>query len=653
MIALQKAVSQITVPQKSITPRRRVLATWIVALVPLSAAHAQAIVDQPAVNQPAVIVTGVRHAQTVDDSLASVTVIDRSAIEKSPEVDLISLLAQQAGVDVSRTGGAGQSSTVFLRGANSNQTLILIDGIRVASATNSVFDFANLPLDQIERIEIVRGPRAAFWGSDAIGGVIQIFTRKPDALSVRAEVGSYGLRGGEVSFGTPANSDSYLGVTAGDERQRGFSATNPSSCSGPNDPFCAFNPDNDGYRNRHASVRGSTPLGTQTLGIAAIYTNGNVMFDSGLTVGRDPTSSNARNTSGGATLSGPLAVHWSQSLTIGGADNDITTPVFGSETSSHRASLDWVNTLDAIAGGIFTFGGNWQHESGTSISGFSVLPGGIEYAKTQTNAAGFVGYDATFGSQQIELALRHDHNSQFGGATTGTVAWGFKLNDETRLRASWGQGFRAPSFDELYSPGFGTPPFAFFAGNSALQPERSQSVEAGLEFKPSTANTFNLSAWRTRVSNLIAFDGPNFDAVNISRAALDGIELSYRYNSGPWSAGASATVQNPRTEDTGEQLLRRPKRKLAADLRYDFGYGLDLSVDGLAASVRKDFPNGNFDGDLHPYALLNLAAGWNFHPGWRLEARLGNLFDEHYELAHGYNTPGRNGQLTVTWQPRP
>jgi vitamin B12 transporter len=639
-------VSQKTDPRKSITLRRRVLATWIVALVPLSAAHAQAIADQPTVNQPAVIVTGVRHAQTVDDSLASVTVIDRSEIEKSPEADLISLLAQQAGVDVSRTGGAGQSSTVFLRGANSNQTLILIDGIRVASATNSVFDFANLPLDQIERIEIVRGPRAAFWGSDAIGGVIQIFTRKPDALSMRAEGGSYGLRGGELSFGTPTNGDSHLGVTAGDERQRGFSATRPD----PGNPFSSFNPDDDGYRNRNASIRGSTPLGTQTLGIAAIYTNGNVMFDSGPTVGRDPTSSNARNTSGGATLSGPLAAHWSQSLTIGGADNDITTPVFGSETSSHRASLDWVNTLDAIAGGVFTFGSNWQQESGTSISGFSINPGGVEYSRSQTNAAGFVGYDATFGSQQIELALRHDHNSQFGGATTGNVAWGFKLNEQTRLRASWGQGFRAPSFDELYSPGFGTPPFAFFAGNSALQPERSQSVEAGLEFKPASAHTFNISAWRTRVSNLITFGGPNdpnFDAINIARAAFDGVELSYRYGRGPWSAGASATVQNPRDQDTGEQLLRRPKRKLAADLHYDFGNGVDLSVDGLAASARADFGGV----ELHSYALLNLAAGWNFQPGWRLEARLGNLFDEHYELAQGYNTAGRNLQVTLAWRP--
>ena len=210
------------------------------------------------------------------------------------------------------------------------------------------------------------------------------------------------------------------------------------------------------------------------------------------------------------------------------------------------------------------------------------------------------------------------------------------------MRASWGQGFRAPSFDELYSPGF----FGEFAGNPLLQPERSQSVEAGLEFKPSAANAFTLSAWRTRVSDLIDFDGPNFDAENIARADLDSTELSYRYTNGPWSAGSSITVQDPRDADTGELLLRRPKDKLAADLRYDFGNGVDVSVDGLAASVRQDF-----DGPLHGYGLLDLAAGWNFHPGWRAQLRLNNLFDEHYELADGYNTPGRNAQLTLTWQP--
>jgi vitamin B12 transporter len=612
-------------------PRRGALAAAIVSILPLAAAHADAPDDLHGI-----VVTGVRHAQTVDDSLASVTLITRADIEKSPAVDLISLLAQQAGVDVSRTGGAGQSSTVFLRGANSNQTLILIDGVRVAASTNSVFDFANLPLDQIDRIEIVRGPRAAFWGSDAIGGVIQIFTRNPDGASLRADAGSYGLRGGSASFGTPADSEGHFGATVGVNRQRGFSATNAGPCAV--DPFCSFNPDDDGYHNRNASLRGSIALGTQTLAITALHTDGDAMFDAGPTVGPDPTRSNARNDSGGVTWSGPVTSEWSQSLTIGGARNTIATPIFGSRTISHRTTVDWVNTIANVGDGTLTLGGNWQRERGTSMEF-----GGTDYARATTNAAGFAGYDAKFGTQQIELAIRQDHNSQFGGATTGTAAWGWQIDPQWRMRASWGQGFRAPSFDELYSPGF----FGLFAGNAHLHPEHSQSFEAGLEFKPAEAHAFKLSAWRTRVRDLIAFDGPNFDAVNIARANLDGAELSYRYASGSWSAGGSITAQNPRDADSGDRLLRRPRRKLAADAHYDFGNGLDVSVDGLTASSRADFGGVRLGG----YTVLNLAAGWSFHPGWRAELRAGNLFDKGYALADGYNTPGRNAQISLIWRP--
>ncbi|HTD27881.1 MAG TPA: TonB-dependent receptor, partial [Xanthomonadaceae bacterium] len=570
-----------------------------------------------------------RHAQTVDDSLASVTIITREDIEKSPQVDVIDLLAQQAGIDISRTGGPGQSSTVFLRGANSNQTLVLIDGIRVASVSNGTFDFANIPLDQIERIEIVRGPRAAFWGSDAIGGVIQIFTRDPKPLEVRADGGSYGLRAGEVSVGTPADGDTRLGLTLGDERVTGFPAENP----GADGFYAPTDARNDGFRNRNVSLHGSVPLGSQLLSLSAISTDAYVDFAGN---GTPDAASTTRNTSGGLSLTGPVVAHWSQSLTVGGANEDLDTPVFDSVTKSQRTTVDWVNTIDAIAGGAFSFGGNWQHENGTTTD---------DYDKMQTNTAGFVGYDGTFGSQLVELAVRRDQNSQFGGATTGNAAWGWQINHETKLRLSWGQGFDAPSFDELYSPGF----FGEFAGNVNLRPEHSQSFEAGLDFKPSATQTFNISAWRTRVNNLIDFDGPNFDAENIARADLDGVELSYRYNVGHWSAGTSVTLQNARDADTGEQLLRRPKRKLAADLRYDFGNGVDVSVDGLAASMRKDFPYGTFNGNLGSYALLNLAAGWKFAPQWRLEARLGNLFDKNYALAEGYNTPGRNGLLSVIW----
>ncbi|MBS0462185.1 MAG: TonB-dependent receptor [Proteobacteria bacterium] len=610
----------------NVFPRRRALAVAVASII----VSASALADPPT-DLDSVVVTGTRHAQTVDDSLAAVTVITRADIERSPATDVITLLAQQAGVDVARTGGAGQSSSVFLRGANANQTLVLIDGIRVASASNGFFDFAHLPLGQIERVEIVRGPRAAYWGSDAIGGVIQIFTRKPKGFSADAFGGSYARRGGDVAFGASNADGAYIGMTAGIDRQRGFPAT---------DPFNPFgSPADDGYANRNASVRGAIVLGTQTLSVAALHTDGDTQFAGG--PGPAPARSLARNTSGGATLAGTVVGGWSQSLSVGGADADLDTPVYASRYASRRSSVDWVNTLTVNADNAFVFGGNWQRQRGISYNGFSVNPDGIDYARSTTNAAGFAGYDGRLGAQHVELAIRHDRNSQFGGATTGSAAWGWQIDPAWRLRASWGQGFRAPSFDELYSPGF----FGFYSGNPNLHPERSQNWEAGVEFKPSSEHTVTLSAWRTRVRDLISFDGANFSAINIARAALDGAELSYRYTHGSWSAGAALTVQDARNAETDAQLLRRPRRKLAADLRYDFGNGWQLAVDGLTTSSRHDF-----GGPLGGYAVFNLAASWNFHPGWRAQLRLDNVFAKDYELARGYDTPGRNVLLTVSWQ---
>ncbi len=607
-------------------PRRRIIATALVSLLAPAFAAAQS-----PTTLDGVVVTGTRHAQSVDDALTAVTLITRDDIEQSPAVDVISLLALQPGVDVARTGGAGQTSMVFLRGANPNQTLVLIDGIRVAAASNGLFDFANLPLDQIERIEIVRGPRAAYWGADAIGGVIQVFTRKPQGLTLHADAGSHAQRGGGVAFGAGNDDGSYLGATFGVDRQRGVSATDRYN------PF--GNPDDDGYRNRNASVRGSIPLGSQTLAVTALHTDGDAMFDGGPTSGLDPSRSFARNTSGGASLSGAITSRWTQALTVGGASNDIDTPIYGSRVASRRTSVDWVNTLGLGSGSSLSFGGNWQRERGTTWNAFSVNPDGIDYARATSNAAAFAGYDGHFGAQHVELALRHDRNSQFGGATTGTVAWGWQIDPAWRIRASWGQGFRAPSFDELYSPGFA----GFYAGNPLLQPERSQSLEAGVTFDPAPGHAFTLSAWRTGVRDLIAFDGPNFAAVNVARAQLDGVELAYRYRRGSWSAGSAITLQDARNADTDAPLLRRPHRKISADVQHDFGNGWEVAADALAASDRQDY-----GGRLGGYASFDLALGWRFAPGWRLQLRLDNLLDHTYELAAGYLTPGRTAVLVLT-----
>ena len=229
---------------------RSCLLSVVVATALCSAARADEIAVQPTVQ-----VTASRVAETVDATLADVSVITRQAIDASGARDVLDVLRLEAGVDLYRTGGPGSQTSLFLRGANSNQVLVLIDGVRAASANTGAFAFEQLPLDAVERIEIVRGPRASYWGSDALGGVIQIFTRRLDGVRVALGAGSYGEAEGSAGIGHWDGIDGYS-VQIGARHVRGFSATNAGICNGADDPYCSYNPDDDGYRNTNLVARG-------------------------------------------------------------------------------------------------------------------------------------------------------------------------------------------------------------------------------------------------------------------------------------------------------------------------------------------------------------------------------------------------------------
>jgi len=567
-------------------------------------------------------VTATRIERPLDEALASVTVLTRADIEASQAPDLIDLLGRQAGVDIARTGGPGSASTVFLRGGNANHALVLLDGIRVSSTGQGVFDFAHLPLEQIERIEIVRGPRAALWGSDAIGGVIHIFSRDPSAPSARLSGGSYGRVGGNAGAGF-GDATRGFGFTAGYERLRGFSATNP-------DAVFSYDPDDDGYHNRNLSLRGRTTLGSQVLGFTAIGTDADVEFDQGVT--------DARNTSGGVTLGGDLTERWTHQLTVGHAREDLdTVGAFSNSFRSRRTSLDWVNSLKVGADARLNLGVNWQDEDGESSTAFS----GQLFDESRTSQAVFAGYGGKFGAHVLDFSLRRDDSNQYGGATTGNAAWGWNLSEALQVRLSWGEGFRAPNFNELYYPdgGFG------YAGNPDLRPEYSETWEAGLAYQPAQGHQLGLSAYRSRVRDLIAFAAPlTNNAININRAELEGVELEYRFAQGGWNLGGNLTWQDAVDAATNAPLLRRADRKAHLDLGYRFGNGLELGLDGDYVSERADF-----GADLDAYALAHLRLAWQFNPAWRLEARIENLTDRDYALAYGYNTPGRSGVVSLVW----
>ena len=592
----------------------------IVAAI-LAVSSSPHVLAQDAAEQPEVVVTATRTARTVDETLASVSVISRADIERSAAPDLFELLRLQPGIDVVRPGGAGQATTVFLRGTNSNHTLVLIDGVRVASTNSGLFDFAHLPLDQIERIEIVRGPRAAYWGSDAIGGVIQVFTRAPSGESAHAWGGRYGRAGGSAAIGFDGERGG-VGITAGGEKVDGFSAQNPRGFS--------YDPDDDGYLNRNVSLRGHAAVGDQTLSVTALHTNAAVEFDQGV--------SHAKNTSAGVQLAGALTERWRHTLGVGAAREDIETAAFFSRYLSRRESLDWVNEVSLAAPMQLVFGVNLEHARGESRDTFADEP---MYRRSRDDRAVFAGLQGKHESLDWALAARYDHDSAFGGEVTPQLALGWQANDVVRATLSYGEGFRAPNVNELYSPGFG----GLFAGNPELDAEHSRSLEAGVDFRFDPRQSLGLHAFRTDVEDLIVFSGGNdFHAVNVSRARIDGGEAVYDGRFGDWRLGASATLQDPVDRDAREPLLRRPKRKATATLGYAFDNGAEIGVDAFASSERRDF-----GATLPGYATVDLRASWPLGEGFTLDLRLDNAFDRAYELASGYDTPRRAWLAGVRW----
>ena len=591
---------------------------------------------QDAAMQPTVEVTASRMADTADASLADISVITRMQIDASHAADVLEVLRLQAGVDIVRTGGVGTQTNVFLRGTNSNHVLVLIDGVRAASANTGAFAWENLPLDAIERIEIVRGPRASYWGSDAIGGVIQIFTRRLAGPRLAARFGSYRDNGGSAGYGVRGDNGGF-GVQVGARHVGGFSATNPGICSGPDDPYCIFNPDDNGTQYHGGTLNADYRFGTQTVSLNAWRSQGTQSFDNGASDGTSHTLDQAI----GVALEGDLGNTWHQRLSAGTAREDIDTPAFASAFRSTRKQAAWTNDVTVSATQHLVAGVDAAHERGVSIdaSGF-----GAPYAQSRDNTGVFAGWRAAGTAFDGELAVRHDHNSAFGNAFSGSAAGGWKFDDAWRLTASFGTAFRAPDLNELFSPGYG----GYYAGNPDLKPERSRTAEIGADWRPDAANRFAIHAFSTRVHGLIDFSGGNtYQAINIARAAIDGVELTHSWHAGDWSLHDNFTWQNPRDADTGAQLLRRPRQKFGAVLDRQFGERASVGLELFANGRREDVGGVRLGG----YTQVNLRADWHLNSAWRLGARLENAFDRDYELAHGYDTPGRSAYLTVDWQP--
>lgn len=601
-------------------------ATALVAACVVLPSHADTVSNEP------IVVTATRTAQTADETLSSVSVITRQDIEQSQTKDLVDLLRMENGVDIARAGGPGQQTSVFLRGTNSNHVLVLIDGVRTASPITGSFDWANLPLAQIERIEIVRGPRAALYGSDAIGGVIQIFTRQPKGPTARAEVGSYGTHGLQAGWG--GGDTAKFHVTAETFHTNGFPSQNASG----------FSPDGDSDGNTRRSVSSDLdlPLSARTtLGLNALYSEGNTKYDTG-TLDSTNQTLNMR-------LTDQSADHWTQSLNLGYAtDNLDDHSAFASKATTERLMADWQHDFTLTPNNLLSLGLNYLHDQGRNFDTVNNL---VQFDRSTHNRGLFSHWQYQAGANEFQLSARHDQHSTFGSHDTGQLSVGRRLAAHWRVFASYGTAFTAPNLNALYSPGSG----GFFAGNPNLQPETSRSAELGLLYNAAPGTHLRLSLFHTRVNDLIDFSGGMTDqAININAARLRGIEAELDQRVDVWRLQGNLTLQQAQNANTDTDLLRRPKAKLDLRLSHALGDGGDVGIESYLSAGHADInnlPPAYGINRVGGYGLVNLSLRYPVQRDWNLEGRLENLLDKTYEQISGYNTPGRSLFVALSYSP--
>jgi vitamin B12 transporter len=547
---------------------------------------------------------------------------------------LIDLLRGVPGVSIANSGGAGMVSAVFLRGTEARHVLVLVDGVRMGSATTGTFAFQDLPLEQIERIEVVRGPFSSLYGSDAVGGVIQIFTRQAKGtpqINAQMSVGSFSTL--KAGAGINARGEAgWYSVHAGLHETDGFNA-----CRGrpfPNGAGCFTDePDDDGYTNRSLQLAGGWAFSpVVSLEARALRAEFETEFDGSFT---------NEMTGAQQVLSSRLEVKPSETLMLAfrlGQSEDLADNFregrYSSSFDTERRS-GGVQADVGLGDGLLSTGIDYYRDEVTSSTAYTV--------QARTQKALFAQWQQSFGRAALQLAARRDDDSQFGGKTTGSALWGLSFSDALRLTASAGNAFRAPSFNDLYFPGFGNP---------NLRPETSTSYELGLRGTPGWGG-WGLSLFRTEIDELISFDPVLFIPVNINRSRIDGLEASAEGQLAGFDLRASATLLDarsvgPRVSDQRE-LPRRAPRSAQIDLDRRFGeFSAGASL--FAASARFDDLGNRVR--LACYATLDLRMAWQFRPDWSLQFAGNNLFDRTYETAAFYNQPGRNWTLSLRFNSR-
>lgn len=624
------------------TVRTAAVASCLVLL--FGAMRSQAA-DDAGASLSEIIVTATRVRQAADKALEPVVVIDRAALQDSLAVDVGDLLRFHAGIDIGRTGGPGQPLSLFIRGANSDQSIVMIDGVRINSGTQTLAPLMNLAPELFDRIEVVKGPRSAIYGTDAIGGVVNLLTRSnpTSGADVMLGYGRYGTGEFAVDATYAAGGTSAEAALSG-QQSAGF-------------PTYTADWQDRAYKNLSGTAAVTTHVGGVELGARYYEATGNTQYananyNADFTAFESFTSldEDFSNKLFAVHAAGDLTDNWHTRLTLSGVIDDLRQRQIdpyalvsaGDFDYTSRDTLDWQNDVKIDSAALkqtVTFGVIAYKEQTNSLSF------GTAYAVDTHAQTYYLQDQLEAGKNRLLLAAGVAHYSAFGDHTTWNAEYGYAITTDTLLILSAGTAFRAPSATDRFG----------FGGTPDLKPESSRNFEVGIKSRLDAHQEVTFAAFQNSIDDLIVFvsDPSNLffggENQNVDRARIRGIEASWDVHADPWVMHAEASLQDPRDLVHDKDLLRRSKRSFTLNGASKVGRG-EVGVDLLLSGPRADIDvvsgapvqNGG-------YFVAAVYGKLNLTPAWSVSARLDNALNRRYELASGYNTAARSASIATRY----
>lgn len=604
-------------------PSRPVAPALVCLLVLSPAAQAQEGDAEPL--QEPIVVTATRTAQTADAALAPVVIITREEIESNPGADLTELLRLHPGVEISRNGPPGQQTSIFIRGADSNHTLVMVDGVKINPGTIGVASVQNIDPAMIERIEVVKGPRSTLYGSDAIGGVINIITRGAGAepgtrYEARLNGGSHGTRGANLAAHNRLDEDKAAGISLGYEEADGI-------------PTHIGTTQDRGYDLANLHAYGSQRIGNTEVRLSHWQAEGTAeyldeRFDPATFafLGYDPVDQDFTNRVTRIGVETPVLDTWLSRLQLSRTVDEIDQNQSDDFTHTTRDALDWQNDVQVGERQLLTLGAYLARED-TRASVY-----GTGFDEDTDIRAAYVQDDVQWDRHRLLAGARLTDHEGFGSHTAWDLEYGFHATRTLQLIAAAATGFRAPDATDRFG----------FGGNPDLAPETSRNLELGLRYRPQPRQTLQVNAYENEIEDLIEYDLLAQQMQNIARARIRGIEANWVYAGESLRIEAGATRQDTEDRETGEELLRRAQDNARLSMDLSLG-GYRFGADVLYTGERPDIdPQTYARITADAYTLLNLRVTTELAPGLRLAARVENATDEDYQLAAGFNTLGRS-----------